>query len=62
MMIDEVVVEIVCRFALRPTVSFLSVEFLLKIEMSSFSKLDVFSHSLGKDTVRQTFGYVPANP
>ena len=43
MMIDEVVVEIVCRFALRPTVSFLSVEFLLKIEMSSFSKLDVFS-------------------
>ena len=44
MMFDEDVVEIVCRFALRPTVSFLSVEFLLKIEMSSFSKLDVFSH------------------
>ena len=43
MMIDEDVVEIVSRFALWPTVSFLSVEFLLKIEMSSFSKLDVFS-------------------
>jgi hypothetical protein len=47
-------VQIISIFALSAGKGFHTVEFLLKIEISRKPKLDLFSHSLGKDTVGQT--------